>query len=375
VFICATLNIETQRVSFIGGEGAVTPRERQLATIKHQVTDRISIDAICIENQDKIAEYLEIEPNEVLDRLGIDGRIVAPSYTGELPKTTGEISITEWGTPNTGDYGEWRDNPLAKVESVAEVERYHWPDPENYNYESAAQQARTLGEKYAVRGPYWLPIFCRVCDLFGMEKALMKMVLEPMIFDAAIDHVYTRVMEICRLLLDACGDYMPIFCLGDDFATQKGMMFSRDYWRKYLKRRYAKLFEMAKDRGKFVWFHSCGDITDVIPDLIDIGMDVWETVQLHTLPITAEKLKTEYGKYITFFGGINTQRLPFVSPAEVQNEVIQCISVLGKGGGYICGPDHHIKPDVSVENTLALFDTALNFDCQVLFKNGEMNYS
>lgn len=349
----------------------MTPRERQLATIRHQVTDRVSIDAICIENQEKIAEYLEIEVSDVLDRLGIDGRIVAPAYLGELPEPKGGISFTEWGTPNTGDYGEWRNNPLAKVTSVSEVERYNWPNPEDYDYESSAMQARTLGERYAVRGPYWMPIFCRVCDLFGMEQAFVKMALEPKVFDAAIDHVYTRVMETCRLLLDACGDYMPIFCLGDDFASQKGLMFSKDDWRKYLKKRYARLFEMAKDKGKFVWFHSCGNIAEILPDLVDIGMDVWETVQLHTLPLSAEKLKTEYGKYITFFGGINTQRLPFVSPDEVRNEVIRCIETLGKGGGYICGPDHHIKPDVPVENTLALFDTALNFDCQTLFKKEE----
>ncbi len=118
------------------------------------------------------------------------------------------------------------------------------------------------------------------------------------------------------------------------------------------------MFELGKSRGKFVWFHSCGDITAILSDLIDIGVDVWETVQLHTLPMSAEELKREYGKHITFFGGINTQRLPFAKPEEIRAEVIDCIKILGKGGGYICGPDHHIKPDVSVENTLALFDTA-----------------
>jgi uroporphyrinogen decarboxylase len=118
---------------------------------------------------------------------------------------------------------------------------------------------------------------------------------------------------------------------------------------------------MAKSRGKHVWFHSCGDITSVLPDLIDIGMDVWETVQLHALPMSAEQLKRNYGKDITFFGGINTQRLPFVTPEQVRAEVIAAIDVLGKGGGYICGPDHHVKPDVSAANTVALFNTAVSY--------------
>ena len=104
---------------------------------------------------------------------------------------------------------------------------------------------------------------------------------------------------------------------------------------------------------------SCGNITQVLPDLIDIGMDVWETVQLHTLPMSPKQLKREYGRHITFFGGINTQRLPFATPEEVRSEVLECIKILGRDSGYICGPDHHIKPDVSLENTVALFDAAM----------------
>ncbi len=110
-----------------------------------------------------------------------------------------------------------------------------------------------------------------------------------------------------------------------------------------------------------MWFHSCGDVTAILPDLVDIGVDVWETVQLHALPISAVHLKREYGRHIAFFGGVNTQRLPWASPADVAGEVQRCIETLGEGGGYICGPDHHVKPDVSAAATLALFDTATGF--------------
>jgi len=118
---------------------------------------------------------------------------------------------------------------------------------------------------------------------------------------------------------------------------------------------------MAKRMGKYVWFHSCGDITPVLGDLIDIGMDVWETVQLHTLPISPTQLKRDYGKRVTFFGGVNTQRLPFATPEQVAAETRQCIEALGPGGGYICGPDHHVKHDVPAANTVAVFDTATAF--------------
>jgi uroporphyrinogen decarboxylase len=194
-----------------------------------------------------------------------------------------------------------------------------------------------------------------------MENALIKMVEEPIIFEALLEGVSLYTLDFCERLLCACGDAMPILCLGDDFATQRGLLFSPSLWRRFLKPRYARLFEMGKRMGKFIWFHSCGDITAVLPDLIDIGVDVWETVQLHTLPLSPQKLKRNYGRHITFFGGVNTQRLPFQKPEEVRAEVVRCIELLGEGGGYICGPDHHIKPDVPAENALALFNAAQAF--------------
>ena len=336
-------------------------RQRQLYTIERKNTDRISVDAICIENQAAIAKFLHIDINDVLDRLGIDGRIISAGYTGELLESKDGITFTEWGTPNTGDYGAWRKNPLTNIESVFEVENYRWPNIKDYDFDRAGAYAKAIGDKYALRGPYWMPIFCRACDLFGMEEAMVKMINNPAVFEATLEIIFIHTTEFCERLILTCGDNLPILCLGDDFATQRGLMISPDYWRKFLKSRYAKLFEIGKKYGKFVWFHSCGDITSILPDLIDIGIDVWETVQLHTLPISPQQLKKQYGKYITFFGGINTQRLPFMTSEEVRKEVIRCIEILGDGGGYICGPDHHIKPDVSAENTITLFDTALSF--------------
>lgn len=339
----------------------MTPRERQLAAIRHQTPDRIPLDAIHIENQTEIAQLLQIEPGAVLDALGIDGRIVSARYTGELPVSPDGAPLTPWGTPDTGDYGTARRNPLAQVDSIRQVEAYPWPDARCYDYAAAARVAQALGARYAVRGPYWEPIFCTVCDLFGMEEAMARMLTEPAIFEAVLEQVFQHTKAFCEALLVACGEAMPILCLGDDFATQRGMMIAPDDWRRWLKPRYAELFALGKRLGKAVWFHSCGDITPVLPDLIDIGMDVWETVQLHTLPISAEQLKREYGEHITFFGGVNTQQLPFSTPEAVRAEVRQCIETLGRHGGYICGPDHHIKPDVPAQNAVALFDAARTY--------------
>lgn len=360
-------------------------RDRQLATIRHELPDRISVDAIAIETQFEIADYLGIDRETALDRLGPDGRVILAPYVGTpdnpvdglaeftaraecvylapyLDHDPGPVmEFTEWGTPFVPHYGSHRYFPLSADNSLADIEAYPWPNPDHYDYEWSAQAARRFAPDYAIRGPYWKPLFNQVFDMYGTEEAMVIMMLNPALFEATLDHVFAFTYEYVSRLLEALGDDLHILYLGDDFATQRGLMIDPQLWRRFLKPRYARLFELGKKAGKFVWFHSCGDITAVLPDLIDIGMDVWETVQLHTLPISPQQLKREYGRHITFFGAVCTQRLPFQNPDEVRQEVLRCIEVLGQQGGYICGPDHHIKPDVPHANAVALFDTATSF--------------
>ena len=338
-------------------------KERQLAAIRHECPDRVPVDVITIETVPQIALHLGIAQEAVYEHLGIDGRIVGiGAYRGPLANGPDGQPTTPWGTVSDGQsYDTVRPYPMAPDISVAQVEKYAWPEPGLFDYEASAKASQILCDRYAVRGPTWTPLFDRVCDMIGMEEAMVQLMAQPEVFEAILESVFVRTYDMFRRLIEACGPAMPIFTMGDDFATQRGMMISPGAWRRLLKPRYAKIFDLAKRAGKYVWFHSCGDITPVLPDLLDIGMDVWETVQLHTLPIPPEKLKREYGRNLAFFGGISTQRLPFMTPEGVAEEVNRCIRLLGKGGGYICGPDHHIKPDVPARNTLALFGTACEF--------------
>jgi uroporphyrinogen decarboxylase len=364
-------------------------RDRQLATIRHAVPDRISVDAIAIETLADIAVHLGIPVDAgsaaVLDRLGIDGRVILAPYVGVPERQVDGLAelaaraecvyltpyfdhdpgppmeITEWGTPWVPHYATHRRFPFNPDSTVRDVEGYAWPDADHYDYQWAARMAHRFASDYAIRGPYWKPLLCQVFDLLGTEEALVTMLSHPRLFEALLERVFTVTAEYVRRFVAALDDDLHILYLGDDFATQRGMMISPQLWRRHLKPLYARLFEMGRRAGKHVWFHACGDITAVLPDLIDIGMDVWETVQLHTLPVSPERLKQEYGRHLTFFGAANTQRLPFMSPAEVAAEVTACIEALGKGGGYICGPDHHIKPDVPHANSVALFETARAF--------------
>ena len=331
----------------------MTHKERQLAAIRRKDVDRISRDVIAIENGAKIFGRPDYDYQELLRLMDTDGRVVfTPGYLGET-----RSGRDEWGAPSINDYGTSHAYPLSFVQEAADLKKYTPPSPDDYDFTSSATLAKRYSAEYAVRGPYWKSLFCVQNGLFGMEDNLANMLLEPGIFEASLNMVFEHTYRYCENYLNAVGDDLDILYLGDDFASQRGLLFDPALWRKYFRDKYRALFELGRKRGKLIWFHSCGDITSVLPDLIDIGVDVWETVQLHTLPISPETLKREYGKDLSFFGGVSTQSLPFKTPEEVRTEAAYCVQALGPTG-YILGPDHHIKPDVSAENTLALFHYA-----------------
>jgi len=336
-------------------------KQRQLAAIRHETPDRIPVDAQAVENRDAVARLLGIPECAVGDTLGLDGACIGLGYAGSVGRDPDGNPLTEWGTPRYLDWGSTHVYPLMEAETVSAVERFPWPDPRVYDFAGARNLASSVSKEYAVRGPRFSALTDPVFLLMGQEEALTKMVLNPAVFEAMLDRVFQVTLAASRQYIATLGEHLDCYCLWEDFATQRGMMFSPELWRRFFKPRYARLFEAAKSAGKYVWFHSCGDITAIMPDLLDIGMDVWETVQLHTLPIPPERLKRDFGKHLTFFGGVNTQRLPFMTPTEVTAEVERCVRLLGKGGGYICGPDHHVKPDVSPDNTVALFRAAREF--------------
>lgn len=292
----------------------MTGRERMLATIRHEVPDRIPVDVINIENQPEIVAFWglknpqirrDVHPTmdhypEVYEKLGIDGRRVWAFYKGPTGFSPQDEPLSQWGDVITCDYGSTHWYPLARADTIAQIERHPWPKMEDYDFDQAARTAREWGRRYAVRGPDWWPLLCQLFNLMGMEETLVKLTFSPDVFEAALEQVFSHVSAYTQRLLEACGDDMPILCLGDDFATQRGLLISPAHWRRYLKPRYAQLFEIGKRAGKIVWFHSCGNITEVLPDLIDMGMDVWETVQLQTLPLSPREIKQQYGQHITF---------------------------------------------------------------------------
>jgi len=351
----------------------MTHRERILTAISHRVPDMVPAYAM---NIDDIRPYLSrlglSTKEELCDYLGICQRRVWPKFTlpHDVYMETGlheEGIITVFGTAGGAvSYSKDCDDPrpFRDVQSVKEIEDAAlWPSPDWWDYSAMAQKCEdVVRHGYAAVLGHWMPVICQVFDFFGMEDAMIRMHETPEIIEACIKKIEEFYLEYYRRQFEASKNRADIFCMGDDFATQRGLLFSPEAWRKFLKPTYQKLFGLAKSYGLKVWLHACGQFVDVIPDLIECGLDVWETVQCHLPRNGPEHLKREFGGDLAFYGGINTQQtLPFGTPEDVRREVRERIRVLGKGGGYICGPDHHIKPEFPIENVLALFDEAAKF--------------
>lgn len=346
-------------------------KERVLKVIKHELPDRIPAHAICIDDPKPYLECLKLENYEqLMEHFGFDLRSIYPLYK----KQENAIEITSPFKTSGGlsDYSESTTPRLfAGFETAEEINSYSWPCVEEWDFKSFTTYTsngmipvniESYYGKYAIMAGGWNPVFCQVLDFFGFENALVQLCLNPKLIEATVAHIEEFYLEFYMRFFESLNGKADIFNMGDDFATQRGMMISPEQWRKYFKPTYKRIFELAKKYGLYVWFHSCGAIKDVLPDLIDIGLDVWETVQVHLPGNEVDFIKREYGRNITFFGAVTTQStLPFGTPEQVRSEVRERIKVLGINGGYICGPDHSIKVDVPIQNTLALYDEIKNF--------------
>jgi len=332
-----------------------------------------------------LKHYGEADNFALREKLGLDIQEARPVYIGR----NADLGLDIWGKDSGiggadgAGYSSARAGyPLAGATSVADVDNFPWPDPDDFDYGITAEVLKTVPDDIArfVKVQYvtqaegqtrfaaargggpWVPLLCTLFDLFGMQETMINLHAAPKLVEAAVAHIEEFTLSFTRRLLDATQGLADVFHYGDDFAAQRGMLISPEHWRRFLKPTYKKIYELGRSYGLKVWIHECGTFRPVLPDMIDIGMEVWETVQAHLPGNEPEVLKREYGDHLAFYGAINTQStLPVGTPKEVRAEVRERIRVLGTGGGYICGSDHSIMADVPIENVLAMLDEARAF--------------
>ena len=307
----------------------------------------------------------------LLERFGVDFRLVQlPSATAPDLEVFEEgdyyAFIDRWGSKlhmpkGGGFYFDWVDFPIKEATMEA-LDQYRWPrpDPQAYNLE-LGKLARQLYEEtdYALVGSAVIGggIFEQPARMMGMANFLMALVSEPGFADRLMEQITDIYIESCNNYLDEVGKYIQVFTYCDDVNPQDGWMIRPDLFRKMIKPKERRLVEAIKKKTDAkIFFHGCGATFDLIPDLIDLGFDILNPVQVSARGMDTKRLKEEFGKDIVFWGGgVDTQHvLPFGTPEEVARYTRGEIEALGAyRGGYIgCG---ELEADVPLANAEAMY--------------------
>lgn len=238
------------------------------------------------------------------------------------------------------------------------VNDFPWPDPEKYiDPEKCRQVVKAVPEGYAIMGIAWSSHFQDACAAFGMETALIKMMMEPEMFKAVIDRITEFYLKANEIFYKATEGLIHAVLIGNDFGSQHNLMVSPDMLREFVLDGTRKMIEQAKRYDLKVVHHSCGSIYDIIPDLIELGVDVIHPIQALATKMEPDRLKRDFGAQVSFCGGVDAQYLLVKgTPEDISNKVNELASIFPTG--LIISPSHEaILTDIPPKNIEALFNT------------------
>ncbi|HOY63392.1 MAG TPA: uroporphyrinogen decarboxylase family protein [bacterium] len=368
-------------------------RERVLAAINHQPTDRVPLDlggnvsTFTAEAYRKMLDFLNFKDSaiaatdfftvidideRVLERFHIDIRRVwlnPPDDYRQEPDSHG-MWHDEWGIKRTvsAGYSEIVENPLRNA-SVSDLDRFPFPNPDDPGrFRGLKERVEYLYNEteYAISAVYpFGGILELACWLRGMDAFMMDMAARSDFAFALLDKITGVMLRLYSQFLDIAGPYAQIFETADDYGMQTGPLISPAMYGNILAPYQRMIIEIihAKSDAK-IFHHSCGSIIPLVPELISTGVDILNPIQPLAKNMEPENLKEKFGEQIVFHGGICVQELlPNGSPEEVRAETLRRIEILGRGGGYILAPAHNIQSDVPPLNVASMFDAALETKC------------
>lgn len=290
-------------------------------------------------------------------------------YYKDLPK--GAI-IDAWGVayiPGSMEHFTRMLHAMEMFTSPKQVNDFPLPDlMQEYRWEGFEEKVNEIKERGLAAVYSAIQIFEPAWYLRGMENFLVDLLIDEDMVKACLERI-TTLCERMAQRLAASGIDMIIF--GDDVGTQHGMMMDPNIWRKWLKPTMERVIKAAKETKPDIiaYYHSDGNIYDIIPDLIEIGVDVLNPVQPECMdPV---KVKEIYGDRLSFFGTIGTQTtMPFGSSEDVEKVVRTMISKVGKGGGLVIAPTHMLEPEVPWENIISLVNAVRKYGKYIYSMNG-----
>lgn len=360
----------------------MTCRERALTAVKHKEPDRVPIDNWMVpEIQKKTMEFYGCENyEELLKFLGVDFRNnYGPSYVGQTFKKFPDGTVEDlWGvrrktvtygkgTDHEGTYSEVAESPLEPMKNVEEIEKYNrWASPDWWDYSSVYQDCERYHPQYAVinvgdrldRTAQLKPMMY----LRGVQQAFLDLYRNPKIVEAIRDHILAYFIEYDHRVFKAARGAIDIFMMGDDIGGQSGPLLSLEMWRRYFKKGFKTYIDIAHEYKIPVMYHTCGDVKQFIPDFIECGLDILQSLQPQATNMDIKQLKKEFGKDICFQGGMDIQQtLPLGKPSDVREMVKYAMESAKKEGGYIICTAHNIQVDTPIENVAALFEAYHEF--------------
>jgi uroporphyrinogen decarboxylase len=335
----------------------MTKKERVKAAIAHQETDFVPFQMDCLSAAErKLRDHFG---NVDLDSLiGNHIAMFEPSfYSLFQTEILDENKFRDafgaiWELKPGEDIGTVIENPLKE----ATLKDYTFPDPEKImELDNIPMFIDKYKDKF-IMGAIGFSLYERAWILRGIEPILTDFLENPSFVEELFEEITEFNLIITKRL---CQFPIDAFHFGDDWGQQHGLLIDPDLWRKFFKKNLKKLYDVVHDAGLPVSIHSCGDIIEIIPDLIEIGVNIISPLQAEALDF--KFLKKKYGNDLAFWGGVSTQRtLPHGTPNDVRAEIKERINVLAKNGGYILAPSHELQGDIPLENMLAFIDEAQN---------------
>lgn len=321
---------------------SLTHRERVLRSIAHGDIDRVASFFFAeADVRTRICEELNL-PSEaaILDYFDVD---TARAWAVLRPDAT-----------------PFPD--LSGIKNAADVDAAAWPGAFDVDVDAcaaAAAEAR-VGDR-AVVGGIWASIFTVPRRSMGESRFLQALIDEPELVNAIVSRTAEAFIEQNGAYLGACAADLDIYFFGSDFGTQRAMFISPAMFRRFFKPHMRRIVEHAKGFGLHVMYHTCGAISDIIPDLIEIGVELLDPVQVSAHNMAPESLAARFRGRVTFHGGISTQTvLPNCLAEEVYEVTRHTIATLGPTG-YICGPDQYMIGDIPTANIAAMYRAVHDF--------------
>jgi uroporphyrinogen decarboxylase len=344
-------------------------KQRVLCAIRHEEADRVPISiGLTPDVADEVSRFIGHTGPDLSIFLGND-ILGSPydswGYYGGPSSEDGATYVDDWGItriwisqPGGGSYTEVLVSPLAEAD-IRDLDNYSWPDLANHPTMSlVAGFVEKYGNDYFIYGA-GASIFEGAFNLIGYQRFLTDLLADKPFIIKLVD-ILTEI-QIAAIVKEVELGVDAIYFM-DDPSGQRGMLLAPSLWREIFKPRYEYMIRRAKsvNPGVVVANHNCGDCRAIIPDWIEIGLQVLDPIQPKAMePLELKKL---YGDKLCFKGAVDEQHiLPFGKPEDVVEEVKLRLRQLAPGGGYIIGPSHAIQADTSVENVFALCNTAKEF--------------